>query len=125
MAHALLSCGNYTANADFISMAKQMLSNLWSYIKDHPSAYSNWGQLGLKLCSEHKEIVVAGPKAEDYIELLKPLITGSTVLLHCSKESELSIFKEKYHASETRIFVCNNGACSAPVSTIYEAIKLI
>ena len=125
MAHALLSCGNYTANADFISMAKQMLSNLWSYIKDHPSAYSNWGQLGLKLCSEHKEIVVAGPKAEDYIELLKPLITGSTVLLHCSKESELSIFKEKYHASETRIFVCNNGACSAPVSTIDEAIKLI
>lgn len=125
MAHVLLSCGNYTANPDFISMAKQMLSNLWSFIKDHPSAYSNWGQLGLKLCTAHKEIVVAGPKAKDYIELLKPIITGSTVLLHCSKESELSIFKEKHHASETRIFVCNNGACSAPVSTIDEAIKLI
>lgn len=125
MAHALLSCGNYMANTVFISIAEQMLSNIWRFIQDQPSAYSNWGILGLKLCSEHKEIVVSGPAAATYIESLRPLISGSVVLLHCSKESELPIFKGKYHEAETRIFVCNNGTCKVPVSSVDEALKFI
>jgi len=125
MAHAILVCGKYLDHSTFKSTARQMLSNVWSYIPNYTSGYSNWALLGIKLCTSYKEVVVTGPNAEDLAEMIRSKADEFLVVLHCSKESELPIFKGRFSAKETLIFVCVGGTCEAPVSSVDEALKLI
>ena len=125
MAHAILVCGKYLNNSTFKSTARQMLSNVWSYIPNYTSGYSNWALLGMKLCTSYKEVVVTGPNAVALAETIRLKADDFLVVLHCSKESELPIFKGRFSEKETLIFVCIDGTCEAPVSSIDEALKLI
>lgn len=125
MAHVLLTYGRYVGNNDLISMSKQMLSNMWQYIPNYASGYSNWGLLGLRFIHGYKEVVVSGPNATNICATIRSEGGPSIAVLHCVKESELSIFSGRYSESETRIFVCEEGVCKAPVSSVDEALKLI
>ena len=121
----LLTYGRYVGNNELISMSKQMLSNMWQYIPNYASGYSNWGLLGLRFIHGYKEVVVSGPNATNICATLRSEGGPSVAVLHCVKESELSIFSGRYSESETRIFVCQEGVCKAPVSSVDEALKLI
>jgi uncharacterized protein YyaL (SSP411 family) len=125
MAKCLFKLGNYFGNPSYSSMAKQMLSNMWDKFPKYPSGYTNWGMLGLELIDQHVEVVVSGINPELTSAKLRSMVPFNVTILNCSKQSELSIFKGRFQTDETTIFVCKNGACAAPVSTINEAISLI
>ncbi|MBL4703638.1 MAG: thioredoxin domain-containing protein [Flavobacteriales bacterium] len=124
LAHVLHQLGNYFGNSSYIQISKQMLSNIWKLIPNYPSGYSNWASLGLNMCNDHIEVVISGHESDEILKKMKSLLPPSAVILKCSQESELPIFKGRFQLDETSIFVCRNGACQAPVSSIQEALKL-
>jgi len=125
MAKCLSKLGNYFGNTSYISMAKQMLSNMWAKFPQYPAGYTNWALLGLEFIGQHIEIVVSGDQSELVSNKLRTMVPLHVTVLNCSQQSELSIFKGRFQTGETTIFVCKNGACAAPVSNINEAIGLI
>jgi len=126
MAHNLLTLSVYFLNGEYRKMAIQMLANVSDGMELYGSAYSNWARLQLRLMHPEAEIVVTGPGFIPSIRELDP-ITGHRALLcgSSSETSELPILRNRTGSDDTRIFICSNGQCQLPVTTVQEARDLI
>ncbi len=121
----LFKLGHYFANKTYLEISDQMLSNLSSEIMSSPSGYTNWLTLYLNRSNPYYEVAVVGENAKAKLQELQSYYLPNILVSGTLTESNLPLLKNKYIEDETLIYVCVNGTCKLPVSTVEEAIGQI
>ncbi len=122
MANALYNLGVIINNKDYKEKAKQMLANVYESIHTYGSGYSNWGILALNLTNPYYEVAITGEGWKEKMRELNQYYIPNKLLMGAEKSSDLELLKGKF-LDETTIFVCIEGACKLPTTTIPEALK--
>ncbi|MBO6794182.1 MAG: thioredoxin domain-containing protein [Balneolaceae bacterium] len=130
--YLLLQLGKITENQDWLNKADQ-LGKLFSSELIRSGSSITMGMMALQLMNHNPgEIVVAAGKDDtsDLRDYLKTEFLPSMITLWKSSDSELEELAPftKLHTPKgeaTRIYVCENYSCKAPVSNLDELIALL
>jgi uncharacterized protein YyaL (SSP411 family) len=120
MAKVLFKLGTLTANEDYISKSKQMLSNVYDGMEAYGSAYSNWGMLAMNMTYPYYEVAITGGNWKKLSAELNTYYQPNKVLMGGEK-GELPLIQGKFGKIST-IFVCVNKACQMPVQEVPQAL---
>jgi uncharacterized protein YyaL (SSP411 family) len=91
----------------------------------YPSGYSNWAKTHLAISKPFYEVVIIGKNAEEVASKFRQTFHPNTLVLFSVSDSDLPMFKNRFKANETLIYVCQKGVCKLPVKTIDMALELI
>jgi uncharacterized protein YyaL (SSP411 family) len=124
MANNLYSLGAVFYDKQKTDIAKQMLANVYEGMEMYGSGYSNWGSLLLKLTNDFYQIVIVGENTNAIqSELIQHYLPNA--LVAGGSKSDLPILKDKSSENQTMIYVCYDGTCLLPTSSVEEVLKLI
>ncbi len=125
MANLLVDLGLLYGNNGYLQLAENIIGKVQKNISNYPGGHSNWAVAHLKLSKPYYEIAVTGPNAEALANQLNGMFIPNTVIYFSSSESEVPLFKGRYNANKTLLFICKKGMCNLPVSSIFEALKIV
>jgi uncharacterized protein YyaL (SSP411 family) len=125
MANNLLHVGLIYGNSRFIEIAENLVGKVQSNMASYPSGYSNWAKTHLAISKPFYEVVIIGKNAEEVASKFRQTFHPNTLVLFSTSDSDLPIFKNRFKADETLIYVCQKGVCKLPVKTIDMALELI
>ena len=123
MASNLHEIYKITYDKSFLKICKDMLSVIGLNAEKSPSNFTNWMLLSRELNSPKKQYILIGFSVEDLLELYHQKEPLDDVYL-LEKNSDLTIFKEKYKPNKKYIFICNEKFCMPAVLSIKEAVSL-
>ena len=123
LAHNLFKLSHYYSNNSYSKMAKQMLSNVESDLKNSPSAYSNWLNLYLNYSNPYYEVAVSGANAREKVKELNSNYLPNILIAGAIAESDIPIMKNRFIEDETYIYVCVDGSCKLPVTNTKQAVN--
>lgn len=123
MAENLFLLSDFFGRPDYADLAYQMTSTLAYEVQSYGRFYSNWGALLVKMNSNPREIVIAGPNAKDYYQEIKKQNPYNVIYAVAEQYTSLPIFEGRFVENRTLIYVCENGSCQLPVSTTEEALE--
>ncbi|EDP72363.1 hypothetical protein FBALC1_14717 [Flavobacteriales bacterium ALC-1] len=125
LADCLFKLGHYYSNKAYTDLAKQMLSNVYDDIEKAPSAYTNWLKLYLNYANPYYEVAISGSEADSKLKELNMFYLPNILISGSNKSSNLPLLKNKFIEDETFIYVCVNGTCKLPVTSIEKAVNQI
>tara|TARA_R110002126_G_scaffold34643_2_gene107052 strand:+ start:5468 stop:7570 length:2103 start_codon:yes stop_codon:yes gene_type:complete len=126
LANNLFKLSLYFSNTKFNEIAKQMVTNLYEDILNHPNNYSNWLHLALNYARPFYELAIVGKNAKLINNNLHSLYVPNIIIAGSTSEnSNIELLKNKYLKDETYIYVCNLGTCKLPQKNINNAMFLI
>lgn len=125
MAKNLFKLAALLEKAEYKNRAEKMLKSVQPQIKTHPGSYSNWLDLMLNFTHPFFEVAITGKNAKklnsDLQEKYLPntLITGSTI------QSELPLLQQRFQENKDYIYVCSEGKCDLPQTSVEKTVNLI
>lgn len=122
MAHALLDLGILLDQKDYKEKSRQMLANVFADMPAFGSNYTNWGLLAIKNIETYYEIAVTGENCHDLRKSLQKVYRPNRLMMGAKSNSNLAMLEGKF-LGETTIFVCIEGACKMPTTTIEKALE--
>lgn len=125
MAKNLFLLGHVFYNEDYISKAKQMLSNVKEDVQRNIYFYANWGILQAWFTSPLFEVVITGDDFKSKRHEFDIHYLPDVILLGGEKEGALSLLENKLIPGQTTIYVCRNKTCKLPVTEVNKAILQI
>ena len=120
MAENLIRASIHLGQIDWHNHAKEMIALVAREMLDYPSAYSTWLRLALNLQNPSIEIVIVGPKAIEWIKDLQRSYLKVNHWAASKTASESPLFKGRYQAGKTLIYLCKNNQCKLPYSSLEE-----
>ncbi|NQW36027.1 MAG: thioredoxin domain-containing protein [Flavobacteriales bacterium] len=116
---------HYYSNQKYLDVAMQMLHN----VKDNAIAYgagaSNWLTLYANHINKYYEIAIVGPKAKGFTQAFNKMYLPNTLIAASKTDSKLPLLESRFSENQTLIYICVDGSCKRPVSTIDEALKFL
>ena len=126
IANSLFKLGHYYSDKVYLRTSEQMLNNLKGDIKTNLANYSNWLNLMINYTKSYYEVVVAGKNASIVNKELINSYLPNTLIAGTNKDnSTLPLLTYKYNEDETFIYVCVDGTCKLPQTSVKKAIKSI
>lgn len=125
MAKNLFVLSKYFEETGFDEISHQMLKNILDEIEQYPRGFSNWLSLLSNYQNDFYEVVVVGKEAFKKIKELNKNYLPNIIIAGSKNENEDPLFKNRYVAGETLIYVCVNNACKLPVTDTEIAIKTL
>ena len=125
MANNLFKLSHYFDNKKYLNSSQQMVNNIKDQIELYPGGFSNWMNLILNINKNFYEIAVVGDKAIEKIKELNENYLPNKIIIGSLESNPLPLLKNRFVEGETYIYVCVNKACTMPVKTVKEALKLI
>ena len=126
MAWNLIHLGTHFYDDEMIKKGKSILAQVTELIVAEPEYMSNWGVLALEVSDMFTEVIVVGPKANDFANEINQQFIPNKIIAGTTKEMELSPFEMKTAVNgETTIYVCYDKTCKRPVTSVAEALKQI
>lgn len=122
MAMNLHDLGHYFRKDDWLSIARQMLANVYDGMEMYGSGYSNWALLLNREALNFKEVLIMGANAKEVLSELQKESFPDVLYAASKSESEIPIFDGKTAQKETMIYVCEKGACQLPTNDVKEAL---
>lgn len=125
MAQNLFRLSKYFGKDSYLKISKEMIQAVFQSLVDYPQGYANWLNLKMNFTHNFYEVVVMGP---NYKKLNKELNTHylPNILIDGSNEpDQRPLTANRYKESEDLIYVCTNGTCQLPVSSLSECLNLI
>ncbi|MEE9407745.1 MAG: thioredoxin domain-containing protein [Polaribacter sp.] len=126
IANSLFKLGHYYSDKKYSNTSEQMLNNLKEDVKRSPVNYSNWLNLMTNFTKPFYEVVVAG---NNTTEINKSLINNyfpNILIAGTNKENiTVPLLTYKYNEENTLIYVCVNGTCKKPETSIKKALENI
>ncbi|MDO6810756.1 thioredoxin domain-containing protein [Zobellia galactanivorans] len=122
MAHNLFRLGHLDYNTGYTEKAKRMLSAMVPALTESAPSYSKWNALLLNHTYPYFEIAVVGKDAEVLIKALNEIHLPNALVVGSKVESNAPLFKDRYVADGTFIYVCRNTTCKLPVKSVDEAL---
>ena len=123
MAHNLFRLGHINYDKEALKKAKTMLSAMVAAVQENPANYARWQQLLMNVTYPYFEMAVVGEEAQVMTKDLNTIHIPNTLIVGSTAASELPLFKNRYEADDTYIYVCQNSTCKLPVNTIVEAME--
>lgn len=121
MAKALYFLGRFTANEEYITLAKGMFGKMKPLTLQDPQWLANWVSLGILFSKPQKEIVVTGPAFLEWISEIRE-VDSSAIILGAEKESDLALLKGRF-SDKTRTFICEDKVCGLPIDNVEEVLS--
>ncbi len=125
MANNLFRIGLILGDPDLLEKAQKMVSYFTGDFSRYPMAYSNWGNLMLKLEKSFFEIAICGPDAIAVFKEMQKHFYPNILWVFTSKPSDIPLLKDRFVMGENLIYICRKGVCQLPVKTVEEAQKLL
>lgn len=125
MALNLFKLYHYYSNSKYLDVAIQMLQNIKSNALAYGAGASNWLTLYSYHINEYYEIAIVGANANEFTQNFNKLYLPNTLMASSLTDSKLPLLESRYNPNETLIYICVDGACKRPVSTVSEGLKLI
>lgn len=125
MAKNLFLLGAFFAESSLTERATSMTASLRDKLEQYPGQYSNWMHLALWLNQPFYEVVLTGPEAFETLDKLQTHYLPHTLLAASQGESLYPLFDLRHHEKDTRIFLCRQGSCLQPLTTIQEALEVL
>ncbi len=99
-----------------------MVMAIQPWVSESMGFFPSWANNLLHSQHPFYEVVVMGEEAKSFTEKLLIKQFANTLTLHSSEESEESpLFKNRFVADETLIYICIDNTCLQPLSDIQEA----
>jgi len=127
MARNLFYLGTLLYKDEYQKQARRMVSQMTQLILQEPEYLSNWAGLAMEMASSFSEVVILGPKYQQFaVEFHQEYSPNQVLSAAEAPNEEHPMFKMKsLRDGKTTIFVCYNRACKLPVNTIEEAMEQI
>jgi hypothetical protein len=125
IANSLFLLGNYYENLEYLKIAELMLQKVRDKMKIYPSAFSNWGILGLNFTYPFYAVAICGDNANMLSKELKEKYLPNIQIACSTSESDLPLLRNRSIKNKTLIYVCSAGECHQPVDTIDKALDLV
>jgi hypothetical protein len=123
IANSLFKLGHYYADTKYLSTSEQMLNNLKENVKRNPANYSHWLNLMTNFTKPFYEVVVAGDAASVVNKRLINKYYPNILIAGTNKANNtLPLLAYKFNKGETFIYVCVNGSCKMPETSLKKAI---
>ena len=120
MAENLIRASIHLGKIDWHKQAKKMISLVAREMLNYPRAYSSWLRLALSLEEPSIEIVIVGPKAIEWVKDLQKFYGKVNHWAASETASDAPLFKGRYKAGKTLIYLCKNNQCNLPYSSLEE-----
>jgi len=121
MAHNLWNAGHLFENSNWISDARQQLSNIYDGMEMYGSGYSNWAILLLHQLNEFYQFVVSNKNTTS--DKLFQLYLPDVQIAYASESIPLG--KHKSSADE-RYYICSEkNGCLPPVQNLDDALEIL
>lgn len=123
MANNLLKLHKLFPNEGYGEQVKQMIRNVQNNFVENGQSFANWLNLVLFQNKNFYEIAVVG---EDYQKLGKEISSHylpNSILVGAKNEGNLDLLKNRYNQGQTLIYVCIEGSCKLPVTSVGQALK--
>ena len=126
IANSLFKLGHYYTDKNYLSTSEQMLNNLKEDVKLNPGNYSNWLNLMVNFTKPFYEVVLAGENISAINKSFMNTYFPNILIAGTSKENNtLPLLAYKYNEGETFIYVCVDGTCKKPQTTMKKALENI
>lgn len=125
LAECLFKLGHYYLNNEYLDLANQMLKNVNADMLKHPTGYTHWLNLYLNYSNPYYEVAISGSDAHEKLRSLNASYLPNILISGDTSDSELPLLKNKFNPDETLIYVCVNGTCKRPVTSIDMAMSQI
>jgi len=122
LANALYDLGILLDKTEYKEKAKKMLATVYQDMINYSSSYSNWGILTMKMTHPYYEVAITGKDWQKQVKELNNYYIPNKLVMGAATESSLAMLEGKF-MDETTIFVCIEGSCKMPTTTIKEALK--
>ncbi len=116
---------HYYSNSKYLDVAIQMLQNVKSNALAYGTGASNWLTLYSYHINEYYEIAIVGSNADEFTQNFNKLYLPNTLMASSLTDSKLPLLESRFSPNETLIYICVDGACKRPVSTVSEGLKLL
>ena len=121
MGKNLFQLSIYFENSYYEKVSLRMVQTMIPSI-EYPSAYSNWMDLAMDYSEENKELAICGELALEYSKKINSLYFPNVILAGTVKKSNLPFLKERFDATQTLLYLCQNRSCGKPTSNLEEII---
>lgn len=125
MAGNLWLLNQHFGNSYYLTIFNKMLQSMQADIEEHPNSYLNWLNLFIKKDNPFFEVIIAGKQKRTIYHQLKALHIPNALILMQDENSKLPLHIHRTSKEEIAIYICKENACSAPITNIDEAIKMI
>ncbi len=126
MANNLWICGMCSERPEWIELSKMMVGNMVDNALRNGYSFGNWAQLIQRNAAGIKSVVCTGENAQKAAGIMKKQFLPQLFLLFSTKnEGFAPILKNKFSLNNLSIFVCSENACSAAVSTVDQALRVV
>jgi len=116
---------HYYSNSKYLDVAIQMLQNVKNNALAYGAGASNWLTLYSYHINEYYEIAIVGLNANEFTQNFNKLYLPNTLMASSKTDSKLPLLESRFNPNETLIYICVDGACKRPVSTVSEGLKLL
>ena len=123
MAHNLLLLGHIEYNKEYIDQVKNMLFSMQPLLRESIDSYTHWASLSLKKIYPYYEIALVGENAENMRKELAQQYLPNTLVVGSTQASDLPLFKGRFVANGTYIYVCRDNTCKLPVDNVKDALQ--
>ncbi len=123
IAEHLFLLGQVYGLPEWIARAERMLKVMQPDIINYGAGYSRWMQLQLHFTLPFREVAIVGKAVENIRhELLKHGLTNQ-IFAGSPVASQLPLFKNRFQQNQTLIYICENGTCEVPVTSVDDALQ--
>ncbi|GLU42674.1 thioredoxin domain-containing protein [Allomuricauda sp. NBRC 101325] len=105
------------------AIAKQMLKNVQKDFIRRGQGFSNWLHLVLYFNRDFYEIAIVGEDYKNMGQSIGKQYIPNSLLAGTEKEGSLGILQNRAVPDTTLTYVCMDGACKLPVSTVEEVLE--
>ena len=125
MLHNLLYLSIIFEDDKYYQRAIKMVKAVKEIVKKYPNSFAVWAAAIAKLAYPVHEIVIAGKYFSEMLNEILPIFIPHKVLISNSSAENLPILIDKDFSSDTKLYVCYNRTCKAPVNTLEDFATLI
>lgn len=122
LSSTLYNLSHITGKESYKKRYEAMVMAVQPWVSESIGFFPSWANNLLHSQHSFYEVVVMGEKANSFAEELLTRQFANTLTLHSDKESEESpLFKNRFVADETLIYICIDNTCLQPLSEIQDA----
>jgi len=123
MAHNLLKLHKLFPNEGYAKRVRQMVKNVQDNFLDNGQSFANWLHLLLFEHLNFYEIAVVGTEHNALGREISGIYIPNSVLVGTQKEGTIDLLKGRYNEEETLIYVCIEGSCKLPVTSVNQMLE--
>jgi uncharacterized protein YyaL (SSP411 family) len=125
MARNLQTAGLILQKPEWSAMAEGMITAMLSHVRRNPAFHAEWISLLMGFIHPLTEVQIVGSDFRKLRQSFTGRYLPGVIFSGSAAGTEHSAFANRYGEGETRICICRDKTCSAPMTTFAEALEHI